>query len=200
MLQKPKIWEICLKHPGHATQMWPLKLEAQPSTFSQAGSENFAWPKPFHFRPELPPAGGSGGMRTGLIQAQSADACSEVRCTQAEPCGTRQKWMRWAQTHPAVFSFILRGGIQHLIKNPGSNTIMLVTAKPTSKAQWVLWTPHHWLLLWAILVWWWPSSSLVSKGFYISHADLFLQCKNIYFNQISQKAHYYLLQKSVNLG
>lgn len=193
MLQKLKTWEICPKHPAHDTQMWPLKLEAQqPSTFPQAGSEIFAQPKPFHFRPELPPAGGSGGMRTSLIHAQSAGACSEVRGTQAEPCGTRQKWTRWAQFHPAVFSFILRGGIQHLIKNPGSNTIMLVklctTAKPTSKAQWVLWTPHHWLPAWAILVWSWPSS-LVSKGFYISHADFFLQCKNIYFNQISQKEH-----------
>lgn len=102
---------------------------------------------------------------------------------------TRQKWARWAQTHPPVFSFILKGGTQHLIKTPGSNTIMLVTAKPKSKTQWVLWTLHHWLPPWAILGWWWLSSSLVGKGFYSRHADLFLQCKNIYFNHISQKEH-----------
>lgn len=141
-------------HPSVTTQAGSL-----PSTSPWGGSGNFTRPKPAHFRPELPPEGPyssliTGGMRTHLIYTLLVGACSEVRYIRAEPCGTRHKWTRWAQTHPAVFLFTLEGRIQHLTKrNPGSNTGTLASAKRTSKAQRVLRTPRHWPPLWAVSVW-----------------------------------------------
>lgn len=154
-----EMWKICPSFPSHPTQAWPFKLEAPPSTSPRVGSRNFTWPKPAHFRPELPPEGPyysliTGGMRTGLIYTRPVGACSKVWRIQAEPCGTRHEWPKWAQTHPAIFPFILKGGIQHLTKTfPGSNTSTLASAKSTSKAQRVPLTLRHRLPPWAISVW-----------------------------------------------
>lgn len=134
--QNTEMWKTCPYYPACPNQVWPLKLEALPSTSPRGGSGNVTWPKPAHIRPGVPTEGPyssliTGRMRTGLIYTLLVGACIKVRPTAAEPWGATHKQTRWAQTHPAIFPFILKGGIQHLTKRKrGGNTGTFASAKP----------------------------------------------------------------------